>query len=503
MKMKRNFISKSAVLFLLVLMLCTVFSSCAAPRQQKVTISGVTLNDTEGLTQEEIDAIATFVRNNSGALNDFVAAYRGYDMASENSEDKKLTEFEGRKDLEGNFVVNLTGAKATLAKYDTENTLSYEKLDEEDVKNIVKAMQIEVEFEENRGFFGSLYFGIGYFIDLITNTIGFGNYLIGICVFAIIVELLMLPFTFKQQKNSIKQAKLRPKEMAIRNRYKGRNDQVTQQKVAEEIQALYERENFNPMGGCLPMLVQLPVIMVIYNVVINPIQYILGGTASFAGAIRTYFTASAAAGGLGLTLTSTNGTIEMLSQLKAVDFSSLADFALFKNSYAVFEQLELVFDKIPSFNIGPINFGLTPSFNGNYALLVVPVLTFVVYFFSMKLTKKFTYQAPVNDQAQGQGCANGLMDWYMPLVSVFFSFMVPGAIGIYWVFRSIISTLKQFIMSRVMPIPQFTEEDYKAAERELNQKTPQRKRKVAAAGADADPNRVRPRSLHHIDDDDE
>jgi YidC/Oxa1 family membrane protein insertase len=94
-----------------------------------------------------------------------------------------------------------------------------------------------------------------------------------------------------------------------------------------------------------------------------------------------------------------------------------------------------------------------------------------------------------------------MMEWYMPLVSTFFCFLVPGAVGIYWVFKSVISTFKQYIMSKVMPLPVFTEEDYKAAERELGTKKPQRKRKNGETNLD--PNRERPRSLHHIDDDDE
>jgi YidC/Oxa1 family membrane protein insertase len=97
-----------------------------------------------------------------------------------------------------------------------------------------------------------------------------------------------------------------------------------------------------------------------------------------------------------------------------------------------------------------------------------------------------------------------MMVWYLPIVSTFFCFMVPGAVGIYWVFRSVIMSLKQFIMSKVMPIPQFTEEDYKAAERELApSKKPQRKRKNTEGESNLDPNREKPRSLHHIDDDDE
>jgi YidC/Oxa1 family membrane protein insertase len=242
--------------------------------------------------------------------------------------------------------------------------------------------------------------------------------------------------------------------------------------------------------------------MLLYNIVVDPVQYVLGGTASLANAVKIFFTTSKAAGGLGMTLTSTNGTVEVLSQLKGADLSALKSFQLINDPTSAFEALDRMTDNIPSFNIGPINFGFTPSLNGNYWLLIVPVLTFVVYFFSMKISKKFTYQPTQNEQAPGQGCSNKMMEFYMPAMSTFFSFMVPGIIGIYWLFRSIISTLKQFIMSKVMPLPVHTEEDYKAAERELNASKPQRKRKKEGS-EDLDPNRERPRSLHHIDDDDE
>ena len=89
----------------------------------------------------------------------------------------------------------------------------------------------------------------GYVVEFCYN-IGGQNYLVGLILFAIIVKLAMLPLSIKQQKNSIKQASLRPKEMAIRNKYKGRNDQPTQQKMQNEIYELYQRENFNPAGGC-------------------------------------------------------------------------------------------------------------------------------------------------------------------------------------------------------------------------------------------------------------
>ena len=114
----------------------------------------------------------------------------------------------------------------------------------------------------------------------------------------------------------------------------------------------------------------------------------------------------------------------------------------------------------------------------------------------MKLTKKFMYQ-PVVDQNQQAGCSNNIMDITMPLMSVFFTFMVPAAIGVYWMFKSVLSTVEKFVLAKAMPLPEFTEEDYKAAEKEMGVKN-----KKNASKTERDPNAPRPRSLHYIDDED-
>ena len=551
--MKKIFNSRFFSVIILLLAVSTLFTACMGGAKVQEVSKSVTNYDgsVNSLKQEELNAIATKLYNNAEAKNAFFAAYRGYDLVggqyandfdfsenlgvnyeyvqkvitkyagitfAEKAED--VTPEEGAGDATtpeegaGDATAPEEGAgDATTPEEGTgdattpdtttpedEPAIEYPEFVKEDADLIFNAMQDKVDLSVNRDLLGNIRYYIGMVLNWITNTLGFGNYLIGICIFAILIELCMMPLSIKQQKNSIKQAMLRPKEMAIRNRYKGRNDQATQQKVAAEIQDLYQKENFNPMSGCLPMLIQLPIIMILYNIVVDPIQNVLGGSAGLAGAARTFFTTSRAAGGLGMSISSSNGTIELLSQLGDHDLSGLADFALFSNSADVASDLAGITTKIPSFNIGSLNFGYTPSFKENLPLLIVPVLTFVVYFFSMKISKKFTYQPTQNEQAPGAGCSTKAMEFYMPVVSTFFCFMVPGAIGIYWVFRSVISTFKQFIMSKLMPLPKFTEEDYKAAERELNSKKPQRKRKN---NADLDPDRERPRSLHHIDDDDE
>ena len=117
---------------------------------------------------------------------------------------------------------------------------------------------------------------IGWLLKFFSTVCG-NSYILAILLFSVVMEILMaLIFGIKQQKNSIKQARLRPKEMAIRKKYQGRDDKPTQQKMTQEIQELYQKEGYNPMGGCLPLLIQFPLLIALYNIVINPLKYICG-----------------------------------------------------------------------------------------------------------------------------------------------------------------------------------------------------------------------------------
>ncbi len=489
-----KFMTRLLPLVLLLVMLCSAFVGCAggSTNTLPVNVSNIEHSETDNaLGKAELKLIAEFLANNASAREAFVAAYRGYDMTVEGF------------DLEADRPVLEPSTEAAIhviQKFDEKSTLSdidYSKLNVADMTSIVNATRSDVDIEGKRGFMDTIQYGIGVALGFITRTVGFGSYIVGICLFAIVIELLMMPFAIKQQKNSIKQAMLRPKEMAIRKKYAGRNDQPTQQKIAQEIQELYQRENFNPMGGCLPLLIQMPIIIILYNIVVDPIRYMLGFASEASAAISTFCTTAKAAGGLGLTISSGRGTIEALSIIKErglAAFEGLRDFLFFGNGNECFDMLKGIEHEIPSFNIGSLNCGYIPSFQ-NW-LWIIPVITFVVYFASMKITRKFTYQPTQANDAQA-GCSNNMMDITMPLMSVYIAFITPAAIGIYWIFRSVLNTLKSFIMSRVMPLPKFTEEDYKAAEKEMKaqSKGQPTKRNYSSDG-------TKPRSLHHIDDDD-
>lgn len=357
----------------------------------------------------------------------------------------------------------------------------------------------KVDLAASENFLDKLLSYIGVFLGWITSIMPAESYILTLFIFAIMLEILMLPFAIKQQKNSIKQARLRPKEMAIRKKYAGRNDQATQQKVTQEIQELYQKENFNPMSGCLQLLLQLPIILVLYWLVVDPIQYVCGGSRQLISVLHAYITSGADAGGLGMKLASTNGSIEIFSKIKELGPEAFEGIKTFcANGEAVFAEIQKINEVPANFFIGPVNLGLTPTFDFstvNAWLLVLPVLTFVIYFFSMKINRKLQFQPTQSTDDRQQACSNNMMDITMPLMSVWMTFIVPAAVGVYWIFKSILGVVKQFIMSKAMPLPTFTEEDYKEAEKELFGKQPPKKIvKSANAG--------KVRSLHHIDDED-
>ncbi len=101
-----------------------------------------------------------------------------------------------------------------------------------------------------------------------------GNYyVIALFFFALAMMLLLLPLAIKQHNSQIKMAQVKPKEIAIREKYKGRNDRITQQKMTMEIQEMYRENGYSQFSGCLPLLIQLPIIFILFAIVRNPISY--------------------------------------------------------------------------------------------------------------------------------------------------------------------------------------------------------------------------------------
>ena len=507
----RGAVMRVAMMILALAILGGVLTSCGnggsakATKLQKNGTITVTDGAGNGLSADQLNNIAEQIaKSDKGfALREqLAAALRGYDMNDPAFDDSRVP-LPGET-LEDPIVAQPEKAVEFAIRAMNVASISLPVKAEEhmtaaDVQSLVDVFATAVETQADLGFFDRILSWIGLGFGWLIEVPGFGNFILGTAYFAIVLEILMIPLGIHQQKNSRKQARLRPREMAIRNKYKGRNDQATMQKLNQEIQALYAQEGYSPMAGCLPLLITMPFLLFLYYIVIDPLTYMMGASGSLSSAFLTFADAARAAGGLGLEMGSSRGTIEVLSLIRegGLSLDGLADFSYFTNGPACLSALDGMVDRIPDFTLFGTNMGLTPvPFGKPYVLMAIPVLTFVVYWGSGKISRKYTFQPAQNEGDPTQGCSNTMMNVMMPAMSAFFTFMVPAAVGIYWMFKSVVSTVKTIIVAKVMPLPTFTEEDYKAAERELAGKD--KNKPVKKSGA-RNPN---VRSLHHIDDED-
>ncbi len=306
------------------------------------------------------------------------------------------------------------------------------------------------------------------------------NYAFALLLFALIMQIILFPLGVKQQKNTNKQAALRPKENAIRKKYAGRKDQVTQQKMQQEIMDLYQKENFNPAGGCLPLLIQLPIIFALFAVVRQPLTYISRLPSGLTESLKTQIKA------LGATLNAGYEEISVISYLKEHGVAGITGVTAAE------------VEAMPNFKMfgGAFDISVMPKDNILSLYLLVPVMTLVIMLISQKLTKKLTYRPETTGADANAQASLKIMEWMSPVMCTYFAFVVPSAIGIYWAFRNILSVVQQFVLSKLYPTPRFTEEELLAAEKEYLGKNPKQKPK-------RDANSPRPRSLHTIDFDDD
>ncbi len=497
-KTRLSAIAVRLVLALLVLtMLGGVLTACAGGNTvAALKAQTITVDDNNNLDSNDINTLATAIASSkkSHQIREYlVAALNGYDMTAEGFNDDELPA--PNKDKVGEYGYNAIKYQA----FELANAWKYEKMNAYDVEDLVNSLKTTVTIDQSMGFFTMIQHWVALGFEWLINVPGFGSFILGTVYFAIVVEIIMLPLGIYQQKNSRKQALLRPKEMAIRKKYAGRNDQKTQQQASQEVAEMYQKEGFSPMAGCWPLLLTFPVIIALYNIVINPLKYIMGASDGLISALTQFATASKAAGGLGLELTSKSGTIEILSHIRADGLSDaimngMPNFAYLSNGQACAEALEPMMNRIPDFSLFGANFGLNPGIE-NPGLLFIPVVTFALYYVSMKVNRKLSFQPTANDPQNG--CSNATMNIMMPAMSAFFTFIMPGAVGLYWGIKSVFGMVKQWIIAKAMPLPQFTEADFKAAEKELAAK--EKNRPVKKSGT-KNPN---VRSLHHIDDEDD
>ncbi|MBQ3041128.1 MAG: membrane protein insertase YidC [Clostridia bacterium] len=355
------------------------------------------------------------------------------------------------------------------------------------------------------------------------------NYVFAILLFALAMQLLLCPFGVIQQKNMVKQAKMRPMEYIIRKKYAGRNDRATQQKMQNEIMELYQREGYSPFKGCLPMLIQLIIIFPIYNAVVNPLRYISALPKDVCSTIELCFQHFKDASGAGTGMPNSARQVWLSSNLPSMDYNKVSEIIkevpnpkggdpLVSGDSAV-KALDALFDATADGKFEyAVDFANVPetlaenpyaafaAFGALWFLLLIPVFNLGLTYLQQFVSKKLSYQDPNAQQAGGMMGSMKIMMLVMPLMTFFFTFTFPAAIGIYWIFRTLLAMLQQFILSRIFKLPKYTDEDLKRIEKEMkeakNNAMPKRRSLFQMPTNDVLEERGI-RSLHHIDDDDE
>ena len=327
------------------------------------------------------------------------------------------------------------------------------------------------------------------------NKISGGHYLISLFLFALAIKLITLPFGIKQQKTQIKGAMLRPKMMMIEKKYAGRNDRVTQQKKQQEMMELQQKEGYSPLSGCLPLLIQFPILIALYRIIRMPLKYCVG-----------------LADGVVLKLYNALYPDHVVEAFKKIpDAAHIEMIGQLKEQPDVLREIAGIgVEKLPNYNIfGKINLGLRPAFNvaekldgnkWNLFLLIIPFLCGGLALLTTWLSRKLNDNGLNQQMAQQQKTSMFLMNITMPLLQLWIAFGVSGAVGVYWVYTSILGIIQILVLAKVMPLPKYTDEEIRMMQREMKKNGGPGQRTITGTSVDEN---GKPKSLHYVDDDDE
>ena len=300
-----------------------------------------------------------------------------------------------------------------------------------------------------------------------------GSYAVALLFFAVVVKLVLLPLSIKQQKTQIKGAKLRPKMAAIEKKYAGRTDQKTLQKKQQEMMALQQEEGYSPLSGCLPLLIQLPIILILYNIIQNPLTHLC----SFSEETINSIAATVLPG------VQNPGQLSILAEVQRLSGAGVA-----AEQWQMMQNINL--------NLFGLNLGVVPTLSWSWYLLI-PILTALSSYASMKISRKLMGQNPAMQAQSPETRTSGIiMDLMMPLMSLWFAFKLPALLGLYWIYQSILGVVQQFILSRAMPLPTYTEEEIRAILKAEKERANANRAAMRQGGYST-------KSLHHIDDDDD
>ncbi len=263
---------------------------------------------------------------------------------------------------------------------------------------------------------------LGYLFKVIYSLVN--NYGFTIILFTLAIKIVLLPLNIKQQKTMKKTQALQPKLAKIQEKYA--NDK---EKQSQETMKLYQETGVNPMGGCLPMLIQFPILIALYNIIRKPMSYIMM---------------------LG------KDEILKISEIitgKAGDFSTLNQIDLATKLESSLDKIGELVNRADIINFKFLAFDLsvTPSFSyisQHIEYILIPVLAGGTTYLVSVLSSKMAGNTQNNDAANSMKTMNAIF----PFMTAWFAITLPAGLGLYWTISNLFQIAQMYLLNKILKV---------------------------------------------------
>ena len=308
---------------------------------------------------------------------------------------------------------------------------------------------------------------LGYIMNYIYRFLqifGINNVALTIILFTLVVNILLTPLSIRQQKFTKMSAVINPELKKIQKKYDGKKDERSMRMQQAETQALYDKYGASPTSGCLPLLIQMPILFALYRVIYNipayvePVREIYMKIAepifntSGAGSIMENLISDMSLAIRNFDITDINKIIDALNLVKSNGWETVSKaFSAAPEVTQAITQYSGEIVKMNSF-IGGLNIANTPvdvtgGMAGIFPGILIPILAGVSQYINIKISQKNT----ATDNSE-MGSTMKTMNLMMPLISVFFCWSLPVGIGIYWIASAVFRTISYVLIDKFFTV---------------------------------------------------
>ena len=310
---------------------------------------------------------------------------------------------------------------------------------------------------------------LGFIMDYIyrfLEVIGISNIALTIILLTIVVNIILIPITIRQQKFTRMSAIINPEIQKIQKKYEGKKDEQSMRLMQAETSAVYEKYGASPAGGCLPTLIQIPILFALYRVIYNVPAYVTPVREVYEKLARPVMEADAGGKIMSSVIETLNlrvSNFDIANINKVIDALYLVKtggWQVVSNAFSAHEQvlkaISEISPQIVAMNWLPGGLSvpdapvvLSAGIRGIFPGVIIPILAAVTQSLSIKVMQRHQ-NAAMADESNAMAGQMKTMNSMMPLMSLFFCATLPAGIGIYWISSAVCRTVVTVIIEKFM-----------------------------------------------------